>query len=77
VRHRTVRSPTVVSSCTTTLIAIELDFDRTACHHPFGTTTASPGTITTFTHNEESLRGSWKGSKSHSQRELLVIAASP
>ena len=38
---------------TETLIATELDVDRKACHHPFGTATASPGTITTFTHDEE------------------------
>jgi hypothetical protein len=37
---------------TETLIATELDVDRKACHHPFGTATASPGTITTFTHDE-------------------------
>jgi hypothetical protein len=51
VRRRFVRSSTV-STSTATLIAIEQGVDHTACHHPLGTVTASPGTITTFTHDE-------------------------
>ena len=40
----------MVSSRAGTLIATEPGVDRTACHHILGTTTASPGVSTTFTH---------------------------
>ena len=50
--HRRFVRSSNVSISTATLIAIELGVDRTACHHPLGTATASPGTITTFTHDD-------------------------
>ena len=74
--RRAIVSSSMCSTFTATLTATDFGVDRTACHHPQGSVTALPGTITIFTHDDEWAGSSPKGPKPQSHQDFRASVAS-